>query len=82
MKHLVTVQLETNHANSDGVAWYAYFSEKPTGEDLEFVFDYPDKIVDTALDWDFEEVGFEAVEIPNLLSKHAGLHRYYVADAC
>ena len=63
MAKLISVKLETCHANSDGVAWYAYFEGDPTEDELTV------------------EAVFEDEEVPDRLSKHAGLRRYFVSPA-
>ena len=78
---LVAVQLETCHANTDGTAWYAYF----TGEFPEDNFKILKEIEKAAkedgapLGVEIEEDSVE--EVPNALSKHTGLRRYYVGAA-
>ena len=74
---LLTVQLETNHHNSDGVAWYAYFDGKPNLKELKQVYKQESL-------WEKAPLGREncpAEEAPNLLSAGAGLRRYLVASS-
>ena len=78
MAQLITVRLETCHANSDGVAWYAYYEGQPTDDELEDAFADRSLVEEGNLGW--EEGDQE--EVPNRLSEHAGLQRYYVAMAC
>lgn len=79
MVKLIYVQLETCHANPDGVAWYAYFDGPPTVEDLESAFDDESKVEQGSLGrLDFDE-GPEEVSSP--LSQAAGFRRYYVSAA-
>ena len=78
------MKLETCHANSDGVAWYAYFEGDPTEDELtvEAVFEDEEVREGGPLGWDSEdEYDTEAEEVPDRLSKHAGLRRYFVSPA-
>jgi hypothetical protein len=81
MVKLIAVQLETCHHNNDGTAWYGYFD----GE-IDNVEPYKEEIRQKAksdgapLGCDFEN-DEELEPVPNLLSKHTGLFRYYVAGA-
>jgi len=76
---LVYVQLETNHANTDSVAWYAYFVGAPSEEELANCLDYEDVRESAPLG---AEPCEDPEEVPNLLSKHTGLRRFFVANAC
>ncbi len=90
---LVAVQLETCHANTDGTAWYGYFTAK-----IASVKPYRAEIRRKAkrdgapLGVDFDDAYEEsdgldlrkdgkAELVQNALSRHAGLFRYYVAGA-
>lgn len=78
---LVAVQLETCHANTDGTAWYAYF----TGEFPENNFQIL-KEIEKAAKQDGAPLGIEieedsVEEVPTSLSKFAALKRYYVGAA-
>jgi len=81
---LISVELETCHANPDGTAWYAYVEgtieelEEECGRaSLEATFKHYAKANGAPLglepeDWE---------EVPNRLSKHTKLKRYYVGAA-
>lgn len=85
---LIHVQLEVCHANSDGVSWYGYFRNLPTGPYI----DQPDQ---TLLDEcaaraathrnggsiELSQVG-ETEEVPTEITKETGLRRFYVGQAC
>jgi hypothetical protein len=80
MVKLVAVQLETCHANTDGTAWYAYLTEPTTLWDELF------EEIEDAAEKDGAPVGIEIEEndieeVPNALSRHAGLRRFYVGAA-
>jgi hypothetical protein len=75
---LVAVQLETCHANHDATAWYAYYNG-PVGYHLRDEVEAAAKKDGAPLGLDFEADSVE--EVPNALSKHAGLKRYYVGGA-
>lgn len=77
MAQLITVTLETCHANTDGVAWYAYFEGEPTEDELDAAFEDESLVENVPLGHEEDE----AEEVPNRLSKHAGLRRYCVAAA-
>lgn len=77
---LVWAQLETCHANSDGVAWYAYYSGEPAEDEL-LSWNYDLGLVEDApLGHDVDLTLFE--EVPNALSQATNLRRYFVAAAC
>lgn len=80
MAKLIYVQLETCHANTDGVAWYAYFEGEPTEEELDTCFDNDD-LVEKAPLGRLDE-GDPKEEVPNPLSRATGLRRYCVDGAC
>ncbi len=82
-KLLVAVRLETCHANTDGTAWYAYFDGVDLA-DLQTRSSFWRKIMRAAAKADGAPLGVdfeEPEEVPNELSKHAGLKRYYVGGA-
>jgi hypothetical protein len=93
MGKLVAVQAETNHHNTDGIAWYAYYEGEPDWslfEDDDLVTAWKAEIEAAAkkdgapmgFDWDiFEAEGLQD-EVPSVLSERAGLRRYYVGQAC
>ena len=86
MARLIWTQLETCHANTDGVAWYAYFEGEPTQEELtvQTVFtDENESVRESApLGWDSQdEYETEPEEVSNPLSKHGNLRRYFVSPA-
>jgi hypothetical protein len=78
MANLICVKLETCHANTDGTAWYAYFDDIPTQEEINICFDDPTKRDDEGLGLDSLD-GPELV--PNVLSKHFNIFRYYIGTA-
>lgn len=80
MAKLVYVQLETVEENRAGVAWYAYFEGEPDSDDLDQVFDDPSKVCEAHIGPDFTYEEYRQ-EVPNPLSKHAGLRRWYVSAA-
>jgi hypothetical protein len=78
--NLVAVQLEANHANTDGSAWYAYFSGD-VGEDFvddALINEIEDSVKGSGVPLGIEIEDFE--EVPSELSKYAGLKRYYVGQ--
>lgn len=79
MAKLICVQLETCHANQDGVAWYAYYEGEPTPEELLHAFDDESLVEKCGLGRLGED---RSEEVPNLLSERAGLRRYFVDAAC
>ncbi len=86
MPKLVAVQLETCHANSDGTAWYGYFTgpvefeEEDTLPADESVIEEVEAAVEKSSDpLSIEVEDWE--EVPNALSRHTGLRRYYVGAA-
>lgn len=80
---LFSVELETCHANSDGVAWYAYVENGV----LDFADPAVEKEVRAAIKSNSaplgvdEYQGADAKEVPNKLSAKGGLRRFYVASA-
>lgn len=84
MAKLIFVQLESCHANSDGVAWYAYFEGEPTADETGVPAVFADESIREGgpLGWDGDDE-YDTVpeEVPNPLSKHAGLRRYFVSPA-
>ena len=92
---ILAVQLETNCANIDGVAWYAYCDGDLRVSDYASEASYRDAVKKLAeadgspLSLSFNEniepvetfETFEPVEVPNPLSKATGLRRYWVAYA-
>ena len=95
MAKLIYVQLETCHDNTDGVAWYAYWEGRPTEEQLLAAwyaywegrpteeqllasFDDGSLVGGGPLGWD----GVHPEEVPNPLSRHAGLTRWFLSQAC
>ena len=78
MAKLIYVQLETCHDNTDGVAWYAYWEGRPTEEQLLASFDDGSLVGGGPLGWD----GVHPEEVPNPLSRHAGLTRWFLSQAC
>ena len=92
MAKLICVRTETCHANADGVAWYAYFESYvtqqghvdgvPTDAEFASVFKNPALVESCNLGWDDEgEYEEKPEEVPNLLSRHTGLRRFYVSLA-
>lgn len=82
MAQLLSVQLESCHHNLDGSSFYAYFKGEPTKEELETCLNDPALIEASGLSPDKdEEFPVSPEEVPNLLSKAAGLRRYYVSEA-
>ena len=89
MANLIAVQLETNHFNSDGCAWYAYFDGEPDVQALRadpvFQAEVRRLVNENGAplgllnDSDFNVVLDE--EAPTDLSHHAGLRRYYLDGA-
>lgn len=81
MANLVYVQLETLDDNPGAVGWYAYFDGEPDVDDLDRAFEDRGKVGPAALGWD--EITYENArgEVPNPLSRHAGLRRWFVANA-
>jgi hypothetical protein len=91
---LVSLKLETCHANEDGVAWYAYLASPSQSHVWGHVT--PQVAVQLAkkaytghagsveknslgvAEW---AEGSDAEEVPNKLSEHTNLRRYYVASA-
>ena len=80
---LVSLKLETCHANSDGVAWYAYTHGVLTDtQELEALYED-----DTAVfECDGGALGVDEwekvpTEVPNALTRATGLRRWYVASA-
>ncbi len=82
MANLICIQLETNHFNRDGSAWYAYFDGEPTEEDHQKVFDDKSKVVNGGCLGCSGEIEGPPQEDSTPLSEYAGLRRYYVAMAC
>lgn len=82
MAKLVSVKLETNDWNPDGVAWFAYFEGEPTEDELdpERVFADRSLVEAASLGWDLDD-DTPAEECPTDLSRRAGLRRYFVALA-
>jgi hypothetical protein len=80
MPKLVAVQLETCHANTDGTAWYAYL-DGPTTLWAEMLLEIEEaaKKDGAPLGVEIDEDSIE--EVPNSLSRHTGLKRYYVGAA-
>lgn len=87
---LVSIQLETCHANSDGTAWYAYIkgvTEPGTNEVVRPTIRLVKSLMQgvEVSDYDQAPLGFnlsDAIEeVPNHLSKHTGLWRFYVGEA-
>jgi len=74
---VISIQLETCHANGDGDAWYAYITGHPTKKEVKKILkDFeanPDKYEDAledggCLEFDFE-VPADPEEVPNNLSR-------------
>jgi hypothetical protein len=86
MANLVAVQLETCHANTDGCGWYAYFDGEPDVITLRKSKSFRKQVLKAVKDNgaplgllnddDFETVLDE--EVPNDLSRHTGLKRWYL----
>lgn len=89
MATLIAVQLETNHFNRDGCAWYAYFDGEPDVQALRADPAFQAEVrrlvhedgasLGLLNDSDFDEVLDE--EAPTNLSRHAGLRRYFLDGA-
>lgn len=82
MARLIYVQTETCDENRDAVAWYAYFDGEPDGDDLDRVFEDRGRVCECGLGWDELTYEDSREEVPNRLSEHTGLRRWYVAGAC
>lgn len=84
MAKLICVQLETCHANDDAVAWYAYF--KQTDDEVPIENENSKEAVRNAIEEEGplgldEDEDCDWEEVPNKLSKYAGLRRFYVGGA-
>lgn len=78
---VIAVQLETCHANTNGTAWYAYLDGEFPENNFKVLKD-----IETAAKQDGAPLGVEIEEdsieeVPNALSKHTKLRRYYVGAA-
>lgn len=77
--NFVHAQLETNHHNGAGSAFYAYFSQEPSEEDWREAVQEGSEgerlgLVDPA-EWGDRE------EVPTPFSARTGLRRYYLGGA-
>ena len=81
---LVALQLETCHANTNGTAWYAYVEGEGTPSQAQSLAGEAyqghdaDRVENAPLSAEFVA---DPEEVPNALSRHTGLRRYYVAAA-
>lgn len=77
---LISVQLETNDVNPDGVAFYAYFDgECPSSPGVKAL--KAASALDGATPLSLEHERRDWEEVPNALSRGAGLRRYYAGSA-
>jgi len=85
MANLICVKLEPCDDNPHGNSWYGYWDARPTYKEWIAAFDDESKIDIGVLGWmelDDHDVKRTPAQDPNLLSKYAGLYRYFVRGAC
>jgi len=83
-QNLVAVQLETNHWNTDSVAFYAYFRQEPAEQDWREAEDSlsdPDGEHHGPLGLESAEPWQNREEVPNRLSQTTGLRRFFLGGA-
>jgi hypothetical protein len=77
---LISIQLETSHHNSSGVAWYAYFKgEQALPPSEEFIEAAMNSTQERLSLEEYDPSSWE--EVPSTLSRGSGLRRYYVGGA-
>ncbi len=80
---IIDVQLETHHENDDAVAYYTYVATDDVKVNRK-------KLKEAVKAFEAEEFGvngdgddpldYKLEEMPNKLSEHAGLRRFYVRE--
>ncbi len=75
MAKLVTIKNESNPDNEDAVAKFAYFEGKPTPSELKLAYE------EARCNEEIDDLPQVSKPTPDVVSKLAGLWRYYLGQA-